>query len=450
MKISIIGTFIVSICTISCTKYVDIKPDKKMTVPQSFEDCDALMDDRSTMNSRFPVGGEVASDNYYLAEINYNALTSIVDRDAYLWNSNTNFATNQWSSSYKAIMAANQVLEILNKLKREDDRTRYDRLKGEALFFRAYALSQLAPVFAPTYRPESAEQTLGLVLRFSSAIDYVSVRSDLLKTYRQIVADLKEAVSLLPVDAIYKTRPTKLAAWATLSRIGLVISDFELAISASKEVLNQGVGLLDYNTVNAAAANPFGRFNPEVLFHAATLTSVCLNPSVSKIDSMLYRSYLPDDLRKGIYFKNNNNGTYAFKGRYDGDINAASFAGVGLDEVYLNYAEALVRTNKLQEGLNVFNALMQTRWKTNTYVPFSSDVKESVLSKILEERRKSLIMRNLRWSDIRRLNSYGGNINLKRIINGETYYLNAGDPRFTFLIPSGVMEYAPEIIQNPR
>lgn len=440
----------VALATVSCTKFLDIKPDKKMVVPNSLDDCEALLDDRNTMNSRYPVAGEVASDNYYLLDANYTAIANVVDRDTYIWAPNTNFSTNQWSSSYKVALVANQVLALLAKKNREVDAERYDRLKGEALFFRAYAWSQLAPVFTLPYHPASATKTLGLVLRENPAIDYTSVRSDLETTYKRIIADLNAAVLLLPENSIHKTRPTKLAVWATLSRIGLLISDFELAASSAKKVIDSGIQLLDYNEVNKNLSNPFGRFNKEVLFHATALTSTCLTPSISKIDSTLYRSYAANDLRKAIYFKDNNNGTYAFKGRYDGDINASCFAGIALDEVYLNYAEALAQSNKLNEAIAVFNKLMLNRWLKGTYVAFTSANQSEVVSKIWNERRKSLIMRNLRWSDIRRLNSAGQKIKLKRILNGSAYELNAGDLRFAFLIPTSVMEYAPEIIQNKR
>lgn len=435
---------------ISCTKFVDIKPDKKMTVPTSLEDCEALLDDRNTMNARYPIAGEVGSDNYYLTDANYNALSSIVDRAAYVWDPNTNFSTTQWSSSYKVILVANQVLEILNKFDRQTDPQRIDRLKGQALFFRAYAMSQLTPVFTLPYDPASAKNMLGLVLRMSPAIDYISVRTSLADTYVQIINDLNEAESLLPLESSFKTRPTKVATWALLSRVGLVISDFALAESVAKKVLNQNMQLLDYNSISKTASNPFGRFNKEVIFHASALTSVCLTPSIAKVDSLLYLLYEPNDLRRTIYFRNNNNGSYAFKGRYDGDINASSFAGLALDEVYFNYAEALVRNNKLLEALKVFNSLMKSRWTTSFYNDFKSDNKKLILDRILSERRKSLIMRNLRWSDIRRLNLEGGSIVLKRALNGTQYSLNSGDLRFAFLIPTGVMEYAPSIIQNKR
>ncbi|WP_400261423.1 RagB/SusD family nutrient uptake outer membrane protein [Sphingobacterium sp. SG20118] len=441
---------LVGLVSVSCTKFLDIKPDEKMVVPNSLDDCDALLDDRNTMNSRYPVAGEVASDNYYLMDANYTAITNIVERDTYIWAPNTNFSTNQWSSSYKVALVANQVLALLVKTNRSVDAERYDRLKGEALFFRAYAWSQLAPVFTLPYSPISASKTLGLALRENPTIDYPSVRSDLETTYKQIITDLNAAVLLLPENSIYKTRPTKLAIWATLSRIGLIISDFQLAESSAKKVINYGVELLDYNGVNKNLSNPFGRFNKEVLFHASTLTSTCLSPSISKVDSTLYRSYLPNDLRRSIYFKNNNNGTYEFKGRYDGDINASCFAGIALDEIYFNYAEALAQNNKLNQALAVFNKLMLSRWVKDTYLPFTSNNQADILAKIRDERRKSLIMRNLRWSDIRRWNSGDQKIKLKRILSGSVYELNAGDLRFAFLIPTTVMEYAPEIIQNKR
>ena len=70
---------------------------------------------------------------------------------------------------------------------------------------------------------------------------------------------------------------------------------------------------------------------------------------------------------------------------------------------------------------------------------------------ILNERRKSLILRNTRWMDIKRLSTekeYA--VELKRKLGDETYTLPTGDLRFAFLIPIRVVNLINTIQQNPR
>jgi hypothetical protein len=444
--------FLVSLVSlVSCDSFLEVKPNQKMTVPSTLKDCDALLDDYYTMNNSYPVVGEIASDHYYLTSTSFEAITQNADRDSYLWNAQTDIATENWASCYKVVFNANQVLEVLQDINREGDVSHYDRVKGEALFFRAFAYMQLANLFTLPYNTSTADQDLGLVLRQTASVDEQSKRSSLKQTYNQILEDLTASSLLLPMSSNYKTRPTKMAAYAAMSRLGLIIGDYNLTVSSSKEVLNQNLVLIDYNTLNINSDAPFSRFNSETLFHATTLTSDCLDPNVAYVDSTLYRSYMEMDLRKVLYFRNVEPDVYAFKGKYDGENNYTSFAGLVLDEVYFNLAEAYAHQNKIDAGMDQLNTLLITRWKSSEFVKFTALNKEEALSKILEERRKSLIMRNVRWMDIKRLSLIPllGKP-LIRMMDGKRYDLSIGDLRYAFLIPSGVVGLAPEITQNIR
>jgi len=71
------------------------------------------------------------------------------------------------------------------------------------------------------------------------------------------------------------------------------------------------------------------------------------------------------------------------------------------------------------------------------------------LNKILTERRKELLMRGLRWTDLRRLNKETAfATTLSRIVNGTTYTLPPNDPGYVFRIPLSVINFT-GIEQNP-
>lgn len=434
-----------------CTKYLDVKPDQKMVVPSSLADCEALLDNRSEMNYTYPVIGEVGADHYYLDDVNYNAITQVGEKDVYLWDANANINLNNWRGPYKIIQVAGQVLAVLKDIAREEDPVDYDRIKGSALFFRAFALMQLTDVFTLPYDKDNAENTLGLVLRNDPAVNYVSERSNLKDTYAQIRSDLVESVPLLPTHTTIKTRPTRVAALAVLGRLGLVVGDYALAEQATREALSYTDELIDYNGINESSAMPFFQFNKEVIFHAITTSSPMLNAAVSKINSALYDSYESNDLRKVLYFDKNADGSYAFKGKYDGEQNSASFAGIAIDEIYLSLAEALVRNNKLAEGARVLNKLLLRRWRTGQYTPVTFTERAIALGRVIQERKKSLILRNLTWMDLKRLNRETAFARtLVRHINGATYELRPNDLRYAFPIPLTVVGTTPSIIQNER
>lgn len=176
-----------------------------------------------------------------------------------------------------------------------------------------------------------------------------------------------------------------------------------------------------------------------------------LNAAVSKISSVLYDSYDSNDLRKALYFDKNADGSYAFKGKYDGEQNSASFAGIAIDEIYLSLAEALVRNDKLAEGAAVLNKLLLRRWRTGLYTPVTFTESAMAIGRVIQERRKSLLLRNLTWMDLKRLNKEPSFARtLVRHTNGTTYELRPNDLRYAFLIPLTVVGTTPSIIQNRR
>ena len=206
--------------------------------------------------------------------------------------------------------------------------------------------------------------------------------------------------------------------------------------------------LLDYNTINTAANKPFPEFIPEIIYYAYTNNNYYYMPIQEKVDSSLYRSYNDNDLRKHAFFKANNDGSHAFKGSYHSS-GSGLFFGLAVDEVYLMRAEAYARQGKVSEAMDDLNTLLAKRWKDGMFTPFTAAGKEEALQLILKERRKELLLRGLRWTDIKRLNKEGANITLTRVLNGQTYTLQPNDSRYALPIPEDVIEIS-GMTQNPR
>jgi len=94
-----------------------------------------------------------------------------------------------------------------------------------------------------------------------------------------------------------------------------------------------------------------------------------------------------------------------------------------------------VRNGKVEAGLADLNHLLENRWEKGKYVPVENLSQTEALKVILGERRKELIFRGIRWSDLRRLNIEGANISLERTVNGKMYVLAPNDPRWTWPFP---------------
>ncbi len=204
---------------------------------------------------------------------------------------------------------------------------------------------------------------------------------------------------------------------------------------------------MDFDTLNAAATFPIVLFNPEVIFHCTMIsfTSTSFNKAVA--DSNLYSSYDTNDLRKVIFYKNFS-GALRIWGSYSKVT--TNFCGLATDEMFLIRAEANARKGNLNNALNDLNTLPSKRYNSNSFIPVTATTADSALTKILIERKKELVFRSLRWSDLRRLNKdpkYA--VTLSKTINGQTYTLQPNDPKYVFPIPPDEIRLS-GIQQNPR
>jgi hypothetical protein len=170
------------------------------------------------------------------------------------------------------------------------------------------------------------------------------------------------------------------------------------------------------------------------------------HPKFARIDTALYSYYEDNDLRKTAYFRSVRDG-FQFKGMYSNNANSP-FTGIATDEMYLTRAECAVRMNKVDEGVKDLNFLLEKRFKTGTYIPIEITDSATALDTILLERRKELVMRTLRWIDIKRLNKEGRNIVPVREIDGERFSLPPNDNYYALPLPSDVVSIS-GMPQNP-
>lgn len=424
-----------------CKKFLSEKSDKRLLIPASLPELQSLLDNYSTMNNSYCSEGEVSSDNYYLTDADYNALYYDYDKRIYGWAKDHLFAAgtdgNDWSNCYKAIYTTNSVFEALLKIKRTPaNESVWDNLKGQALFFRGSRYLDAAYTWTLAYS-SSASSDLGLPLRLNTDFNEPSKRSTLEQTYDQIIKDIKSSIPLLPLRPLTTFRPSKPAAYGLLARAYLSMNDYVNAKLSADSSLALSDQLIDYNTLSSSADYPIPLFNSEVLFYCYQTVAYPLIFSTPKIDSSLYLSYDSYDLRKVIFFVDNGDGTHSFKGNYTGDYGLSS--GIATDEVYLIRAECFARQGNTEQALKDLNTLLIRRWKTGAFVPFTASDAQEALSIILKERRKELLMRGLRWMDIKRFNKEGYNITLTRIINGAIYTLPPNDLRYALPIPDDVI-----------
>lgn len=458
MKIKFILFLLLAGMLGSCEKdFLDKKPDKALLIPKRLSEMQALLDNYQLMN-RTPGIGFLSSDDFYITDAGYNAFGTPVERNAYIWAKEIEEGTAllDWNVPYQHIFYCNVALEGLDDLTDEDkNEPGWNNARGTALFFRAYAYFNLLQLFSTPYDPAKASQLPGVPISVSSKIKQSLIRNSQREGYDLVLKDLLEAADLLPVNQQVKTRPDRTAALALLARTALTMKDYDQAAKYAANSLGLKSTLIDYNEYSIASVKPFPvvlpNSNAEVLFYAPLLSYSYLSSALTFVDPALYKMYQTDDLRKGLFFLSRGNNQFTFKGSYAGPINPGStFSGLSVNEVYLISAEAKVRTGKIQEGVQDLNKLLEKRWKKSTFKPLTAGTSAEALKIVLEERRKELVGRELRWQDLRRLNDDPAfQVTLQRQSNGQVYQLLPGSLRYTFSIPAGEIEIY-GWIQNDR
>jgi starch-binding outer membrane protein, SusD/RagB family len=446
MRIVIILLLIV-VLPFACSKkeLLETRSSNAAFVPTTADDFQGLLDDEALFGQNLFLT-YLSTDEIYIPESAVDALR-FSSKNAYLWNKkvfDTVEPVPDWDQPYTQVLSANEVMAGVTKLLAKEKSARLNALLGDAFFKRAFSFFNLAQVFAPPYDLNTAATELGIPLRLSTDNKEKLYRSTVQVTYDQIISDLRTAIQLLPaaVDSLHPNRASQAAAWALLSRVYLSMGDYQQSATAATKCLNLYDSLIDFNQLNSSSTTPFSFRNKETLYQSKimqgnTFATLFLARS-AVIEPQLVNSYQSGDLRTAIFFSMRPAGA-SLKGSLFGEI--YPFSGIGTAEVFLNLAECDVRLGHTEVALQYINQLLKNRWVNNQFAPYADTSANNVLQFILQERKKELVLKGTRWTDLRRLNKTGANIELKRTYQAGVLILPANDPRYVFPIPDDVLQF---------
>ena len=444
----------------SCHKqdFLGKNPNSTLIVPSTLSDFQSLLDNDLVMN-QVPALGEISADNYYMGDDLWQIAGTRV-QNAYLWKPDIfvgQGSVEDWNFPYQQVYYANVVLDGLGKIKTDNSNlATWNDLKGQALFARAFGLFNVAQLFAPVYDVTSADSDPGVPLRLTEDVQAQVVRSTIKQTYNQITGDLRLAAGLLSSKVLmtFVNRSSRPAALAMLARVYLSMRKYDSAMIYADDALSLSLPLLDYNSLNAGAITPFPRQNAEILFQAQFVNYSSSNSQVLAYgttscfaDSTLIKSYDSNDLRLVLYYASVGGPGVGLNGSYTGSI--FPFGGLATDELYLIRAECKARKGDTGGAADDLNTLLLKRWKTGKFSNLAFSSSKAALDSVLLERRKEMPFRNVRWSDLRRLNKESASIMLTRVTNGLIYTLAPIDKRYVLPIPPDVLQLS-GIANNPR
>lgn len=304
-----------------------------------------------------------------------------------------------WTNAYDVINTANITLNSLSIVK---DADLQQQLKGEALFMRGIMHFELVRLFGLPWGATPDNSQLGVVIKTKPTNNETDAfekipRSTVKQVYDLVIADLTEAVSLLPEEN--DKRVTKYAALAFLSRVYLQQENYAGALAAANEVIESG-----YFKLNASVSAVFSNKNTaesiwEIEQNEQNNAGTANNgmatfyaslPGIGRADvritaSFVNNSYPANDLRKSEWYYI---GTGARPGNtYCGKWKSFSqnLPVIRIAEMYLTRAEANIRLGSTV-GATPGDDLAQIKnsIRTNTVAPANPTLDDIISERLIE------------------------------------------------------------------
>jgi hypothetical protein len=403
---------------------------------------------------------------------------------------------DMWSGYYNALINVNNFLNNVDKipLTTPSDTALVKntglvkQYKGEAYLMRAFYHHQLVLRWAKAYDPTTAATDPGVPVMLAFDLTAKPMRSTVADTYKQILADIAQAKTLLAAvpgaqSSIKLTRDCVLALEA---RVALCMQNWTLATTSANALITSGA----YPLVNTAAAMKSMWLNDvssEVIFQMfvsnpnelANINSIYLGFSSAKnwyIPDFVPEQWVIDlysdlDIRKAVYLDKKL--LYIQGAQYPNIYCINKFYGnpalytapqtnyeqkpkvFRVAEMYLISAEAAAHSPATEAAaLTTLNLLRVSRG-----IPALTGLSGTALmTAIQDERTREMLCEGTRLDDLKRwkmgfTRSTPQNMNI--INTGADFNLktvSANDPKFVWGIPSNDLTTNPNIgqaNQNP-
>jgi hypothetical protein len=481
------SVLLTAVLTSGCEKYLDKEPDNRTQVktPEQIEEllttayphanyilfCESMSDnaeDKNGAGAGYADQDKINSQSYRYEVVEVSP--DVEDGPDFYWN-----------GCYKAIAAANQALEFIDKSGNKDQ---LSAQRGEALVARAYAHFMLVTLFAKVYNPATASSDPGVpyVTETETVIFKNYQRGTVAQDYEMIEKDLTEGLPLID-DAIYGSAPkfhfNRKAANAFAARFYMFKQDYQKVVDYATAALGTDVleNLRPWNTT-------FANLQYAELEAEYTKSTTAGNLLLQEAPSVWGRSYaslryaMGNNIVNQLFGRPNVTGNFFVYPVYGSgpqfynipkfyehfvreNINANSgdaYNTIPLltgEEALLNRAEASLRLGNTTAALDDLNSFASEN--IDSYDPTLDKVTSSkcinfygtssingIFLAILDFKRAFFMHEGLRWLDILRL----GIPVIHTTTAGEQIYLAPDDNRRVLQIPELTRQAGLE--PNPR
>ena len=399
------------------------------------------------------------------------------------WSQNVSAGTSEvgtlWSAGYNTINKVNTFLDGLDKNKSKISTTLYANYVGEAKFVRALCYFAMLQMYAQPYQKDNGG-SLGLIIRLkaeNSGANQLLPRSTVAETYTQILADLNDAETGLPLTyasaSLNTTRANRNSAIALKTRVYLVKGDYPAVITESAKIVPAAAPFTApsgvANKMEANVATPFGGayVGPEAVFSLPMTSleapggqnSLAYYWNISPGNAEFYLNAtgtLSDpvfgttsvDARKGFILTNTGQ-KWLTKFKV-----ASTFHDyipvIRYPEVLLNYAEAFARAGdpaSLTRARALLAAVRNRSDATYVFSPLDVTTQAALITTILQEKKIEFLGEGFRAPDLQRLlQTLPG----KSSPSGSAPAVTAAENRYIWPIPASETSINTAAIPNPQ
>lgn len=372
-----------------------------------------------------------------------------------------------WNDLYSRINICNMVIALIDEQPAHSpvDETQKNRVKGEALFLRAYYYFTLANLYCEPYAPSTASSAPGMPLKFSEFVeDKEFERATLADTYAKILEDLGDAAGLLDGVArksLYRADHT--AVDLLTARVYLYMQDWSKAMEYADKVLEVNDALLNLKTISVGdpslkASNPEMIFSMGEYFVASIFYDQRRFAPFWLISDDMEALYSRDDLRRDRYLgRSQSTKTYPVLRKFNGQREAwGSYNEVGSvfamrsPEAYLIKAEAAACAGEEGVAKSTLEKFLATRMTSGVSVTESG---AELVKFIRDEKAREFILEGHRWFDLRRYTVCEPYPWSKEIVHAYNYYddsdlsrvdwyrLEKNDGAYTLPVPRKVLNF---------
>ncbi|MGJ1387929.1 RagB/SusD family nutrient uptake outer membrane protein [Sphingobacterium spiritivorum] len=480
----ITGLALIIACFCSCRKdFLEVVP-KGVAIASKTSDYELLLnaDFGRVLYSRNVVMSDELAGYEPVYGVSFG-FTSIADQKAFEYQDDIYLPTENETEMnlVKQLYTYNKVINEVMASKEGNEQYK-KALRAEALAGRAWVHFMLVNYYGKPYNAATAAADPGIPLFTAADVTQtVFTRLPVQAAYDLIIADLTEAISLLPARIISRYRMSQSAAEAILGKVYMNMQQFDKALplfaSAISKLPNADipVRLYDFNT----AFNPGGAFYPvdptfgpnrnsywldeEAVYLKGYFNDYNYYNSAAPISPQTAALYSPADLRLTFFTKAPfppTGATYPLNmmrifGRYSNNM------GINVPDIILLKAECESRAGNLLNAIDDLVALRKKRMK-NT-VAGAADIPANVagdkvaLTKyILEERIREYATTGDRWWDMRRLSvdeTYKSTVGRVHHVYDAAGNIVKSYPlkpeRLTFRYPQYILNANPGMTQNP-